>query len=63
MTSARTRLAGFAVVLAALVGGGYAIGSRFPTDGSSDHEHEPADTIADDTIADDMDDMDHGEAP
>ena len=41
MPSPRTRLAGFAVVLAALVAGGYAVGSRFPTDFTSDHDHEP----------------------
>ncbi len=32
MTRLRLRLAGFAVVLAGLFGGGYAVGAQFPTD-------------------------------
>ena len=65
MTSARTRLAGFAVVLAALVAGGYAVGTRFPTDGSPDHGHEPVETPGTDEMdeMDEMDGMDHGDAP
>ncbi|MCB1002362.1 MAG: hypothetical protein R2713_21475 [Ilumatobacteraceae bacterium] len=62
MPSPRTRLAGFAVVLAALVAGGYAVGSRFPTDFTSDHDHEPVGTH-ETHVSGVTDGMDHGDAP
>ena len=38
MTRTRLRLAGFAVALAVLFGGGYAVGAQFPVDDAPSHE-------------------------
>lgn len=58
MTRTRLRLTGFAVVLAALFAGGWAVGREFPTDDPVPHEmdHTGHDTDAD--AADDADDAD-----
>jgi hypothetical protein len=37
-TRTRLRVAGFAVALAVLFGGGYAVGAQFPVDGTPAHE-------------------------
>ena len=53
MTRTRLRLAGFAVALAALFGGGYAVGAQFPVDDAPSHEMDHADSTHDDSTHDD----------
>lgn len=38
MNRTRLRLAGFAIALAVLFGGGYAVGAQFPVDDAPSHE-------------------------
>lgn len=44
MTRTRLRLAGFAVALAVLFGGGYAVGAQFPVDDAPSHEMDHTDS-------------------
>ena len=44
MNRTRLRLAGFAVALAVLFGGGYAVGAQFPVDDEPAHEMDHGET-------------------